>query len=83
MSKFDSAHAEHLYERSLDGFTDDEIGSVDELGWYGLFEAERTILREDSQGFVYAFEYPSERVTRLNWREICKAYENYDAGVAV
>ena len=37
MSKFNSRVDEFAYMLSLDGSHDDEIGSVDELGWFCLF----------------------------------------------
>ena len=48
--KFSSDLAEQLYGET----PDEQSGSVDELGWFGLFRKERVILTEDSQGFVDA-----------------------------
>ena len=41
--KFSSDLAEQLYGET----PDEQSGSVDELGWFGLFKQERTILTED------------------------------------
>ena len=64
--KFDGAVSEKLYEMSCEGMQDGEIGSVDDMGWHGIFVFNGdggyirkdfkglvgAILREDSQGFV-------------------------------
>ena len=52
MSKFDTPEAEALY---LESTPDEEVGSVEDFGWYGLYRAEHVILYEDSQGFVTTF----------------------------
>jgi hypothetical protein len=74
--------AEDLYEQVLDGGTVDEIGSVDELGWYGLVERDGRwyIVEEDNYGFFDAEEFGSESEARARWREIEKAYEEFDSG---
>lgn len=77
MSKFDSRLAENLYEDSLEGGADDDIGSVDELGWFGLFEEEKAILSEDGQGFVYLNEYGDQEALDKAWNEIIDQYNQY------
>ena len=66
VSKFDCAVSEKLWDMALDGMHDGDIGSVDDIGWHGIFifdgneggiihalkGAVGAILREDSQGFV-------------------------------
>ena len=63
---------------------DDEIGSVDELGWYGKFSGKikgrgpfHIIVNEDSQGFVSGEMFKSEKELNKAWREIEKEYETY------
>ena len=61
--KFSSDLAEQLY-----GETPDETsGSVEELGWFGLFKKERAILTEDSQGFVDAEEFSTNEKLLEVW----------------
>jgi hypothetical protein len=77
--------AEELYEIVLNGGAVDEIGSVDELGWYGLVEYKGRwyIVSEDAQGFFDADEFDSEREARKQWEEIVEAYDRYDRGEEV
>lgn len=52
--KFASARDEVVYRATLDG-SDDEIGTVDDIGWHGLlldFYGHDYIVRQDSRGFV-------------------------------
>ena len=52
--KFNSLKDEVVYRAALDG-ADDEIGTVEDIGWHGLvldFYGKDYIVREDSQGFV-------------------------------
>lgn len=51
MSKFDSPLAEELFEYTLDGCHDEDLGG-EGFGWFALFREEGTILHQDSQGFV-------------------------------
>jgi len=64
---------------------DGEIGSVDELGWYGRFSGKikgrgpfHIIVMENSQGFVYADFYDNEEQLEAAWAEIESAYEGMD-----
>ena len=52
--KFLDKTAELLNDIALNGFTDDQYGSVDEHGWFGLILEHKAIITEDSQGF---FDY--------------------------
>lgn len=79
MSKFDSLLAEHLYGLSLESQQDDEVGSVQELGWYGLFNQERAILWETNQGFVYAQDYDNDNALILAWAVVETEYRNFYA----
>ena len=55
MNKFIDATGEMLNEIAMDGFADDECGSVTENGiWLGLILEHKAIIQEDSQGF---FDY--------------------------
>lgn len=52
MNKFGDAMGEMLNEIAMDGFADDECGSVTENGiWLALILEHRAIIQEDSQGF--------------------------------
>lgn len=80
-SKFANEIAEKYYEMSLDGSHDEEIGSVDELGWYAIFRAidstgKTVIVHEDSQGFVDAEEYTTEQ-GETAWYDIEREYETF------
>jgi len=81
MSKFDSKLAETLYDLSLDGGQDEDIGSVSELGWFGRFNYELAILSEDSLGFVNVETFKSELALRLSWEDIERDYELFDRGI--
>lgn len=63
---------------------DEEIGSVDELGWFGYLSGKikgrgpfHIITQEDSQGFVYGQMYDSKEKLLKKWRSIEKEYERY------
>ena len=52
MNKFVDATGEMLNEIALDGFADDECGSVTENGiWLALILEHKAIIQEDNQGF--------------------------------
>jgi hypothetical protein len=61
--KFSSDLAEQLYGET----PDEQSGSVEELGWFGLFKKERAILTEDSQGFVDAEQYSTNEKLQEVW----------------
>lgn len=87
MSKFNSALAEFLYGEE----PSESIGSVDELGWYGLFLNEALgevggtgggqILTEDSNGFVTVWEYATDLELNDEWHQIESDYLAYDEQV--
>ena len=55
MNKFIDTTGEMLNEIAMNGFADDECGSVTENGiWLGLILEHKAIIQEDSQGF---FDY--------------------------
>ena len=78
----DEKLAELLYEASLNGELDEEIGSVDELGWYGRFidrvDLLYYILTEDSQGFFSYQQYATLPELNVAWDEIEAMYETFD-----
>ena len=78
MSKFNSPLAERLY----DAEPDDSIGSVDELGWFGLFLDQAgsggQILTEDSYGFVTVWEFDNDRDLNDEWHSIENDYREFD-----
>lgn len=73
--------AVQMYESS----PDDEQGSVDELGWYGLFRdfeapdgsMRHGILSEDGQGFVRLTEFDSGAEALDAFAEIVDEYEKF------
>lgn len=77
MSKFNSGLAERLHELSLHGGQDDDTGSVDELGWFGLFNREQVILEEDGQGFVTAHTFDSLPELNEAWEGVVDDYDKY------
>ena len=60
--------AEELYDRTLDGWCDDQRGSVDEGGWYGLLG--RFIVTEDDRGFFGYEEFESTKKAEQVFRTI-------------
>lgn len=78
MGKFNCDLAEELYRKSLaGGWTDDEIGSVDELGWFAIFREEKAILSEDELGFVDVVEYATEEIMENAWQLIVDSYTEF------
>ena len=69
-SKYQDAETERLYALTLDGLHDAEAGDTAYGSWYGLLNAERAIVRQDSQGFVYSHRYASVRALRAAWQAI-------------
>lgn len=69
--------AQAVYQASLDG-TDEELGDVDNFGWYGLVKGKRYsfILSEDSQGFV-TVNYGTHAEMKAQWDKIEKAYDEF------
>lgn len=62
--KFERCESEKLaldlYEASLEGGCDDEVGAVTEMGWFGLmldFRLRSYVLSEDTHGFFDYDEY--------------------------
>jgi antirestriction protein len=63
------------------GGTDDQVGSVDELGWYGLARNEDQsgglILIQDEQGFRRVREAPDDGALAAQWAAIQQEYETF------
>lgn len=78
-SRYESRACEVLH--ALD--PDESIGSVDELGWAGLYRQELSIILEDSDGFVWIEEYPNAEALAKGWRSIEEEYEEFDLGLLV
>lgn len=70
-------------EAGATGF-DEEIGSVDEIGWYGLLLTvdgfpdgpRHGIISEDRQGFKHLTTYPTVEAARAEWALLEKLYED-------
>jgi hypothetical protein len=75
--------AESLYDQVMQSFQDDEVGSVQELGWYGLIlnsgipGAEIAIVNEDSNGFFTYQVFDNEADAYNRWEKIQEMYEDY------
>lgn len=83
ITKYDTRTAERLDE---DGFgPDDEIGDVDELGWYGLYTPggeddwleEPVIIYRDSPGFVNTITADHGGTIEEKWDEIVREYDEF------
>jgi hypothetical protein len=81
---------EALYDTVMDGFVDEEIGSVQEQGWYGLIrdvqqyhikidgkEIVGAIVAEDSNGFFEATTYYDKNSLMKDWENILEEYSVY------
>lgn len=70
-----SRRAAIAYLISRDGSCDEETGSVDYHGWYGRIG--RTIISENSQGFVYANRYSSEDEAKRAFQAVAEDYDTW------
>lgn len=71
--KFSNATCERLYNRSLEGFHDDETGNVDECGFWACVFRLKTggfILVNDSQGFVELERHRTPDELERRWTEL-------------
>lgn len=82
MDKFDNALTEKLHEITLNGFVDEEFGSVTENGLWtgivlntGITEAPHAVLFEDEQGFVWSHIYDTESEAQSDFDYNFDAYE--------
>jgi len=74
---------ERLYDSSLEGGTDDQVGSVGDLGWYGLFtdfEGRHFIVNEDENGFFGYEEFDSAEDANRTFAQIEDQYDSWYAG---
>lgn len=63
---------EEAWEAAGNGYLDDQIGSVDEMGWYGRYGA--VIIWQDSQGFKDAAVYDTEDEALEAWSTVEEDY---------
>jgi antirestriction protein len=60
---------------------EDEIGSVDELGWFGLLHHEGRpggmVLHQDQQGFRYAWDADSDEELGQRWSAVSEEYGRF------
>jgi len=77
MNKFIDETGEMLNELAMNGFLDDQFGSVTEDGiWLGLILEHKAIIQEDNQGFFTYEIFDSEDdaqkaytyMTQHNWK---------------
>ena len=77
-----------LYDFSLDSGQDEDVGAVDEGGYFMLFlgltpkevggkigKIKAAIVEEDSQGFVSASYYESDAEAQSAWDEIVDSFQ--------
>lgn len=65
--KFTCELAYRLWILSLESCQDDDYGSADGPGWFGLFRPERAILSADSYGFVAVSVLASAEDLERTW----------------
>jgi len=71
MNKYIDDIGEMLNEIALDGFLDDQCGSVTEDGnWFGLILQHKAIIQEDEQGFFDYMIFSSEAVAQKTFDDI-------------
>ena len=78
----DSRLADVLYGITLESGCVEEIGSVDELGWYGIIENRdhAYIVEEDSQGFFDYTRYDTIRAAHTVFSKLWDMYDEYYHG---
>jgi hypothetical protein len=80
--KFEGTGTDYLLAEALYGETpDDEIGTVEDIGWHGLFADEGAILIEDSQGFVSILTFETPEAVDLTWSAVGHEYSAFMADV--
>jgi hypothetical protein len=69
--KFEGTGTDYALALALYGETpDEEAGSVDDIGWYGLYRDEGAILVEDSNGFVEILTFETPEAIALTWAAV-------------
>ena len=73
MNKFVDATGEMLNEIAMDGFLDDQAGSVTENGmWIGLILEHNAIIQEDDQGFFDYEIFETEEQTQKTFDNLAQ-----------
>ena len=73
MNKFLDATGEMLNEIAMDGFLDDQAGSVTENGiWIGLILEHNAIIQEDDQGFFDYEIFETEEQTQKTFDNLAQ-----------
>ena len=73
MNKFVDATGEMLNEIAMDGFLDDQAGSVTENGiWIGLILEHNAIIQEDDQGFFDYEIFETEEQTQKTFDKLAQ-----------
>ena len=75
--KFPDRATEILYNITLEGGHDEEVGTVYGLGWYGRVGCD--ILAEDNEGFVTRETFPTVAEAEARFAEYCEADRAYYA----
>ena len=72
----------YVYDLSVDGGIDEDIGESDALGWYGRFSGTirgrgpfHIIISENSQGFVHGEFFDTEEQMNAAWSQIETEYD--------
>lgn len=65
---------------SMDGAQDETCGTVDTIGWHGLFKAEAFILHCDSQGFYDYCVYDTVAGVMVGWQRVLDCEQEYLEG---
>mgnify|MGYP003147513387 CR=1 FL=1 len=86
-SKFSSSGCEQLYNMSLEGGHEEEIGNVEGLGWNcylsytGIKDHEFAILHQDNEGFVSETVYTTYEELMREWKQLKKIVEEFENGI--
>jgi len=73
MNKFLDATGEMLNEIAMDGFLDDQAGSVTENGiWIGLILEHKAIIEENEQGFFDYEIFETEEQTQKTFDNLAQ-----------
>jgi hypothetical protein len=80
----DQILGEYLHGLSLDGCLDNELGDVEDFGWYGLLidigeNKKSYIISEDNNGFFTYQEYLDREVCIENWQKLENEYDTFES----
>lgn len=77
-----------IYDLSLEGGLDDELGESEGFGWYGKFSGRirnrgpfHVIINENSVGFVGCQFYDNEKQLDKAWRELEDEYAEFSQDI--